>query len=287
MAVIKCGFRAWCMRHSSFSIFLFCYITLISPLHAADVFDDAPPDIARIKKRGELIVAMHAEDVPMFCVHNSKNELEGVDIELARDIAEKLGVRLVLNRESKTFDEVAQSVADRKADIALSSLSDTLERAIYVSFTRPYWTLRQALLINRLKLSSYKNHPDFEKIEILLNQSGIKIGVLKGSSYVDFARKMFPLASVEIYDTIDQGVEDTKKARLLAFLYDEVEIMNWNKVHPEDGLFLKLDYIAQSEDTLAIAVNWKDDHLLTWLNLYLEKIKGNFLNNLKKRYEQK
>jgi ABC-type amino acid transport substrate-binding protein len=270
------------MRHLSFSLFLL--LVLIIAGVRADDFGAMPPDIARIKQRGELIVAMYYEDVPLFCMRDSNNELTGIDIEIARDIAEKLGVKLSLNRDSKTFDEIVRTVANRKADIGLSSLSDTLERATTVSFTTPYWSLKQALLINRLKLSAYKDHPDFKKIELLLNQAGIEIGVLEGSSYVDFAKKIFPLATIVSYPTITQGIEDTKKAKLLAFLYDEVEIMNWNKLHPEDSLFLKSDFITRSEDTLAIAVHWQDNHLLSWLNLSIQQSRNNFFKELKAKY---
>ena len=269
------------MRHLSFS-FLLLVFSIASV--CADDFSVMQPDIARIKQRGELVVAMHYEDVPLFCMHDSNNELVGIDIEIAQDIAKKLGVKLVLNRDSKTFDEIVQAVANRKADIGLSSLSDTLERATIVSFTTPYWSLRQALLINRLKLSAYKDHPDFKKIDFLLDQSGIEIGVLKGSSYVDFAKKLFPSATIVSYDSLTQGIEDTKKAELLAFLYDEVEIMNWNKTHPEDSLFLKTDFITQTEDTLAIAVHWQDSHLLDWLNLFIRQSKNNFIKKLKVKY---
>lgn len=278
---IKCGFKVWYMRHLSFNVLLLIFsIAWVR----ADDFNLMSPDIARIKQRGELVVAMHDEDVPLFCMHDSNNELVGIDVEIARSIAEKLAVKLVLNRDSKTFDEIIQTVANRKADIGLSSLSDTLERATTVSFTTPYWSLRQALLINRLKLSTYKDHPDFKRIDFLLNQTGIEIGVLKGSSYVDFANKLFPLASIVSYDTLAQGIEDTKKAKLLAFLYDEVEVMNWNKIHPEDSLFLKTDFITQTEDTLAIAVHRQDDHLLIWLNLFIQQSKNNFIKQLKAKY---
>lgn len=270
------------MRHLNFSFFgLLFFVTICS--HAAD-FNATPPDITRIKQRGELVVAMYYEDVPPFCMRNSENELVGIDVEIAQDIAEKLGVKLTLNRNSKTYDEIIQTVANKKADIGLSSLSNTLERATTVSFTTPYWSLKQALIINRLMLSSYKDHPDYKKVELLLNQRGIKIGVVKGSSYVDFAKKFFPLATIESYETLEQGIEDTKKVKLLAFLYDEVEIMNWNSTHPEDSLFLKSDFITQSEDTLAIAVHWQDSHLLSWLNLSIQQSKNNFLKQLKIKY---
>lgn len=271
------------MRHLNFNLFL-CSLFFVTTWARAADFSALPPDIARIKQRGELIVAMYYEDVPLFCKRNGNNELVGIDIEIANDIAKKLGVKLTLNRDSKTYDEIVQAVVNRKVDIGLSSLSDTLERATMVNFTTPYWSLRQALLINRLKLSAYKDHPNFKEIELLLNQDGIEIGVLKGSSYVDFAKKFFPLATIVGYDTLVQGVEATKKGKLLAFLYDEVEIMNWNEINPEGSLFLKTDFITQSEDTLAIPVNRKDSHLLSWLNLYIEQAKNNFLKKLKVKY---
>ena len=270
------------MRHLNFNLFgLLLFVTIC--VHAAD-FSVAPPDIARIKNRGELVVAMYYEDVPPFSMRNSKNELIGIDIEIAQDIAKKLDVKLTLNRDSKTYDEIIQTVANKKADIGLSTLSDTLERATMVRFTTPYWSLKQFLIINRLKLSTYKDHADYKKTELLLNQTGIKIGVIKGSSYVDFAKKFFPLATIESYETLAQGIQDTKNTNLLAFLYDEVEIMNWNSAHPEDSLFLKSEFITQSEDTLAIAVNWQDGHLLSWLNLSIQQSKNNFLKRLRSKY---
>ncbi len=266
------------MRHLSFN----CFLLLI--IISAWTHADEPPDIARIKQRGELIVALYYEDVPPFYMHNANNELVGIDIDMARDIAEKFGVTLKLNRDSKTYDEIIQTVANHQADIGISALSDTLERAKSVRFTTPYWSLKQALLINRLKLSAYKNHPDFKKTELLLNQNGIRIGVIKGSSYIDFAKKLFPHADIISYDTLTNGIEDTKKANNLAFLYDEVEIRNWNTLHPEDSLYLKTDFITQSVDTLAIAVRWQDTHLLAWLDLFIEKSKGNFLKKLHTTY---
>jgi ABC-type amino acid transport substrate-binding protein len=266
------------MRHLSFSFFLL--FSIIS----AWTYADTPPDIARIQQRGELIVALYYEDVPPFYMHNANNELIGIDIELARDIAEKLGVTLKFNRNSKTYDDIIKTVVNQQADIGISALSDTLERAKVVRFSTPYWSLRQALLINRLKLSSYKNNPNFKKTELLLNQQGIRIGVIKGSSYIEFAKKLFPQADIISYDSLTEGIADTKKSNNLAFLYDEVEITNWNNLHPEDSLFLRTDFITQSIDTLAIAVRWQDTHLLSWLDLYIEKSKDNFLKKLHTTY---
>jgi ABC-type amino acid transport substrate-binding protein len=245
-------------------------------------------DMQRIKDRGKLIVAMYFEDLPPFAMHNKNNEFVGIDVDIARDIAKNLGVEVVFNREPKTYDKIIQYVFEKKADIAISSLSDTLPRAKFVRFSKPYWSVKQALLINRLKLSSaYKGHADFKQIKILLNQKNISLGVIEDSAYVDFAKKDFPLAKKVLYKNPAEGIAMTKAAKIMAFLYDETEIMNWLKKYPEDSLFLQAHVLKESEDTLAIAVQWQDEQLLHWLNLYIEKAKGNFLKQLQKKYTEK
>ncbi|NOQ35610.1 MAG: transporter substrate-binding domain-containing protein [Methylococcaceae bacterium] len=252
--------------------------------------DDVPSisaDMQRIKDSGKLVVAMYFEDVPPFAMQNKNKEFVGIDVDIARDIAKKLGVEVVFNREPKTYDEIVQYVFEKKADIAISLLSDTLARAMFVRFSKPYWSVKQALLINRLKLSTYKNHPDFKNIKMLLNQKSIRIGVIEGSSYVDFAKKDFPLAEIIVYKKSSEGINATKQSKIMAFLYDETEVMNWVKKYPEDSLYLRPHSLKESDDTLAFAVQSQDEQLLHWLNLYIEKSKGNFFKQLQKKYTDK
>lgn len=264
--------------------FVWVGIIIFSFSACADESPDISPDIKRIQDNGKLVVAMYFEDVPPFAMHTKDNEFVGIDVDLAKDIAEKLGVTVEFNRNPKTYDEIVQYVFEKKADIAISSLSDTLPRAKWVKFSNPYWSVKQALLINRLKLSTYKNHPDFKNIKVLLNQKNIRIGVIEGSSYVNFAKRDFPKAEIMLFKKSAEGIAATKNNKLMAFLYDETEVMNWVKQYPEDSLFLRPHLLQESDDTLAIAVQWQDQQLLHWLNLYIEKAKGNFLKQLRKKY---
>lgn len=58
-------------------------------------------------------------------------------------------MRVRFVREAKTFDEIVTMVVDRRADIAVAYLSDTLERARLVRFTRTYVQVKPAVLLNR------------------------------------------------------------------------------------------------------------------------------------------
>ena len=87
------------------------------------------------------------------------------------------------------------------------------------------------------------------------------------------------------YTSWEKIIADVKKGKLLAAFYDEIEINNWNKLHPEDSLYLKTKILTHRHDPLAIAVNQKDTFLLEWLNLYISQAHlDNYFQSLKLKY---
>ncbi|WP_143438476.1 peptidoglycan-binding protein, partial [Hydrocoleum sp. CS-953] len=154
------------------------------------------PDIQKIIDRGKLIVAMTEYDNSPFFVKNERGELEGLDMKIAQGLAEGLGVELQLNRSAKTFNEVVKIVSQGQADLAISKLSQTLNRATKISFSHPYVTMRQGLLLNRVQLT--KAAKNKEAVEFLRDFEG-RIGVINGSSYEGFAKQKFPKATIVRY----------------------------------------------------------------------------------------
>ena len=260
------------------------FIVLYSSFSIADYRPELAPDIQRIINRGKIIVAMHKDDVPPFSM-TKQGKFTGIDVEIAREIALKLGVDLQFNRQSKTYDEVVEFVAQGKADIAVSLVSSSLKRAKFVFFSKPYMVLKQALLINRLGLASLKKSSANKDIRIQLNQSGVKIGTMRSTSYVGYAQEDFPQAKIILYDSWEKIIAEVRAGKLLAAFYDEIEINNWNKAHPEDSLYLKTKILTHRVDPLAIVVNQKDTALLEWINLYIRhaELKGH-LQRLKLKY---
>jgi ABC-type amino acid transport substrate-binding protein len=152
-------------------------------------------DIDRIQHQGQIEVALFFEDVPPFFMGDREDNLVGIDPELAKDIADKLGVVVRFNRQAQTFDALVDTVASGEADIAISLLSDTLNRALRVNFSKDYVVLRQTLLVNRLLLAQqFPEARSSEEIRDRLNRSGLKIGVIEGTAYVDFLKADYPMA---------------------------------------------------------------------------------------------
>jgi ABC-type amino acid transport substrate-binding protein len=247
--------------------------------------EQRPQDMQRIIDNGSIVVAMYFEDVPPFFMHSANGELVGFEVELAHDIAQRLGVTVEFNRAAQTFDELVDIVANREADIAISMLSNTLDRAVRIRFSNPYITLRQSLLINRLRFAQIKSGgTDFENI---LNSRGLEIGVIEGTSYIAFAHKDYPQARIIPYKDWDSVVHDVLNGTIFAVLYDEIEIRNWHTSNPDGALYVQTVIMDNKKDPIAIAVHPEDEQLLAWLNLYLEKIISDGTNSmLIKKYFQ-
>lgn len=250
---------------------LFTFLLVGVLLSGVAYAEQLPSDMQRIRSNGKLVVAMYFEDVPPFFMHAKNGSFFGFEVELATDIAERLGVKVEFNRSAKTFDELINLVTEKKADIAVSMVSNTLARAMRVRFTDPYIVLHQSLLINRLKIAQAKgNETD---VNAILNKKGVEIGVIEGTSYVAFAKKDYPNATIIPYKDWASVVKDVLSAKIFAVLYDEIEIRNWHKKNPEGALYVQTVIMENKEDTIAIAVNPEDEQLWVWLNLYLKQIK--------------
>ena len=231
--------------------------------------------IERIRAKGELTVAIFSEDVAPFFFTDANGKFVGVDPSLAEDIAAKLGVRLAYNRAAETFDGLVDEVVDGRADMAISLLSDTLDRAMRVNFSDSYVSVRQFMLINRLQLSRLlaADQAGADDIPRLLNGPTSRIGVIGGTSYVGFVQEDFPQAQKVEFEQWSDMLAAVKRGELVALMYDEIEIGNWRISDPAGSLELRPYHLAGHPDTIAIAMRQSEPALKNWVDLYLQKIR--------------
>jgi len=228
------------------------------------------------------VIAVLAGEVPPFFMEDKEGRLFGLDIELAGDLAAQLGLGIEYNREATTYDDVVRIIFEGKADIAISNLSRTLKRSQMVRFSEPYIILYQTVLINRLKAAQERPKGESQNN---LNQPHVKISTLADSSYMDFARESFPLATVVPYSDSSLAVQDVLAGKNHAFIFDNIFAKNWHFNNPDGALYLQTMIMKENEDQISFAVNWKDTHLLAWLEHYLKNIKANgFLKGLTEKY---
>jgi len=226
-----------------------------------------PPDLKGICQRGVLLVARYEGDRPPFFFRQG-DAWVGFDVDVARDIAARMGVRYAEDASAASFDEVIDHIASGRADIAVSKLSSTLERAQRVRFSQPYLTVYQALLVNRI--AAPRATDPFRD----LNAPKYTIGALAGSAYVGYARRTLPQAQVVPYKDFATMAHDVVRGELYAALMDSARANTWRRANPEHLIQVRTTIDKTRHDPLAIAVGWEDTHLLAWINLYLETIRA-------------
>jgi ABC-type amino acid transport substrate-binding protein len=233
-------------------------------------------DLSAIKSSGTLIVAIPDVRTPPF-FFDDHGELKGLDIDLAKSIAESLGVRISFNRDAKSFNDAVQLVAAGRADMAAAKISRTLARAQTVLFTEPYIVLPHALLVNRLRFAEIARGKPVA--EVLQHFNGT-LGVIAKSSFVGFARNNFPQASIVEFDDWDAAVDAVSKGKITAAYRDAFEIKRMFKIKPDLVLTVRSVLIDDITDNISIAVGANSFHLQNYLNLFLNQ------NNIKYSSDQ-
>ena len=223
------------------------------------------PDIARIVMRGELVVAVLGVDQPPF-FESRNGELTGIDIDLACDIASKLGVAVRFNRGAKTFDGVVQLLANGQADIAISKLSRTLARTEVIRFSTPYVNLKRALLLDRVHFAAHMNGRTVP--EAIRTYDG-KIGILAGSAYAGYASENFPKATVRAYATWDALLAALKTGAVTAAYRDDFDIKRVLQEDAQAALRLRVVTLQDLDDPFAIGVAVSEPTLLAFVNQFL------------------
>lgn len=241
-------------------------------------------EFERIQKSGKLRIAMYSKESYPFAFRSQdlQKQWTGFDIELAQILAKKLNLKLEIIDKAKSFDEVIQIVSKNEADIAISKLSMTTQRARQVLFSKAYKDLKIGVAYNRLKFSNnfssdYKNE--------YFNQYDLKLGILENSAYVEYAQSRFPRAKIqyfkdrnEIYHAIAKGLVDFSLA-------DEVVMRNWQKENPSFNLHISYSNINEAKDSIGIAVNFQNLLLRDWINIALDEIiNSGEMTNLKHKY---
>lgn len=235
-----------------------------------------PSDIRRIKERGKIVVAMYYKDRRPFFYSNEQEKLVGVDVTLAENIASSLGVGLEFDRSAKSFDKVVDRVVTGQADIAISKLSVTLLRAQRARFTTPYAVFHQSILINRLQLAALESKYSGDSLVEEVLKTPQKIGVCASTSYVEYAKRLFPRAQIISYENIDKLLMAVESGKVLGAFYDEFEFKRALQKDSKLSLYCKLFVLQTRVDPIAIAVAPQSVNLLAWLNTYLDVMKTDF-----------
>lgn len=174
--------------------------------------EDATGRLARIRAAGKLTVATAPSYPPQEFIDDTLSgqaRFVGADMELARLIAERMGVELEI--VPLEFTEVLSAVSDGKVDLAVSALSFTSGRAAVMEMSKGYYfTTEQAstgLIIREENAEEIQKVEDLEDRDIVA-QSG-SLQETMAAENIAFYRKFKRLHSAsDVYDAVMAGEAD-------------------------------------------------------------------------------
>ena len=206
------------------------------------------------KKEDTLVMVTEAGFEPYeYIVGN--NEIVGVDVDIAREIAKEVGKKLEV--KNVFFDSIINELNSGKADFAAAGMSVTEERKKEVDFSLEYITSKQVIVVN-------KNNNSIKTKDDLNNKTVSVQGGTVGETYVS---KNFKNAKVVIQKKF-LSAEDVKANKSDCIVMDELPAKELVSKNPT----LTILDIELVTDKYAIAVKKGNTKLLNTINKVLDRL---------------
>lgn len=233
--------------------------------------------LEKILESGKLVLATSPDFAPLEFEDLSSGEAQyvGSDIELAKYIAEKLGVELEIS--AMDFSAVQAAIPSGQADIAISGFARTEERAQNMELSTPFNITEdggQTVLVLKGEGANYTAAEDF---------SGLQIGAQNGSLQYNLVSSQLP-EDVEIVPVgslndgvlmletgkIDALASDLSNAELLLESHDGIETTDFMFEYSNEGnvaavkkgeteLIEAVNEIIEEVNELGLYDQWKDE----------------------------
>jgi polar amino acid transport system substrate-binding protein len=199
-------------------------------------------------------------DFPPFEYVDKNGNIVGIDIDLVKALASKLGYKVEI--VSIDFDGLIQALKSGKIDLIAAGMTITEERSKEVSFTIPYWDADQAILV--------KTSSGF-KPSSLSDLAGKTVGVQTGTTAEelvnDFVNKSGADIEVKSYSSYVLAVTDLENGRVDAVIIDVPVAKMFASKYGD----LTVSGIIKTGEHYGLAVRKDDTELLNSLNKGLEK----------------
>lgn len=172
----------------------------------ADQLDD-------IRKKGELVVGVLGTDEPNSFVDPKTREIVGYEVDLAKAVAQKLGVKLKLKQlaVAARIPELQQG----HVDLLAASLTHNKEREAVIDFSLTTFVTGQKVLVKK-----------DSGITALNQLAGKKVVTVKGGTQEPNVRKAVPSVEVVTFDTGPQAFQALQQGKGVGFVNDEVSLLD-------------------------------------------------------------
>jgi cystine transport system substrate-binding protein len=178
---------------------------LALPVHAADLLDTT-------KARGTLRIALEGTYPPFNFKDPKTGQLTGYDVDVARLVAAKLGLKPEF--VTTEWTAILSGLGAGKYDVIVSQVGITPKREQIFDFSTPYTYSTPQLIVRRNERIEYRKLEDLK---------GKKVGVGQGSVFEQQV-KAVPGIEVKSYPATPENLQDLAFGRIDAALNDSLMV---------------------------------------------------------------
>lgn len=214
----------------------------------------------KVKANGKLIIGIEGT-YPPFTYHDDNGALTGLDVELGRKIAEKLGVEAEFVEAA--WDSLLIGMDTGRFDLVINAVSITEKRQEKYTFSTPYYYEGRRVIV-RADDNSINSEEDL---------NGKKVATNTTNAFIPwYEEKGCEIVSI---DTSSEALGLVLSGRA-DFCNTSMPVFNsYLEAHPEAQDQLKVSFIIpNSEDIIAIPTCKGEDAFLAEINKILDELRA-------------
>lgn len=160
--------------------------------------------LATIQDKGEITIGLEGDWQP-FSYHDKNDKLVGVDVEVAKNIAKKLGVKA--NIVEGKWDGLLTGLSTGTYDLVINGVDITKEREKKFDFSTPY-AYDHTVLVVRNDNTTITSFDDLTKCMDLVKSGGVDATINAATSINDYLQTTKDTS----FKIVDQSKESTPYA---------------------------------------------------------------------------
>lgn len=227
-------------------------VVALGAVAATAVAAQASTAVDRILAAGKISIAVQ-NDVPPYSRIGADNEVEGLDISIARQIAADLGVKLDL--VVVTGANRIPTLLSGRADLAIATLSISPQRAATIDISIPYTAYPMVVI-----------GPESRQLTGYAETEGLVVGVTRGTMQDEVVTRNAPKARIQRYDDDATTIQALVTNQVDATVFGTAVLADLAARYPDRGFEAKFDaYLSYA----GIGVRRTEPDLLQWVNTWV------------------
>jgi cystine transport system substrate-binding protein len=196
--------------------------------------------LAKVKKDGKLLVGTEGT-YPPFTFHDDNDKLTGFDVDIANEVAKRLGVKAEFKETQ--WDSMFAGLDAKRFDMVANEVGIKPEREEKYLFSNPYITSTAVLII----------HEDNDDVKSFEDIEGKKAAQSMTSNYGALAKEYG--AEIVSVDGFNQSIELILSKRADVTINENLSFLDFKKAKPD----AKVKIVAESKNASKSGLMFRKD----------------------------